>query len=71
MSGEFDPVRFGQLIATVEQLQVKVDGMDTDIKELLKLANQSRGGFWVGMSIASFLGGVITFIAGHVFPKIG
>jgi len=29
---------------------------------MLALANQSRGGFWVGMSIAAFIGGLISIV---------
>jgi hypothetical protein len=32
-----------------------------DVKELLALANKSRGGFWMGMVIASGVGGLITY----------
>ncbi len=65
---EIDPIEYGRLIQAVEELQRKVGNMDTDIKKLLELANQSRGGFWVGMSIASFVGGILTFL-GTVFFK--
>ncbi len=30
---------------------------------------RSKGGFWVGMSVASALGGVITFVADRLFIK--
>jgi len=35
------------------------------IKELLALASKGRGGFWMGMTIASMLGGVLTWALGH------
>jgi hypothetical protein len=63
MSDNIDPVEYGKLISTVDNLTKKVDSMDADIKELLQLANQSKGGFWMGMTIASIFGGVLTFIA--------
>jgi hypothetical protein len=31
---------------------------------LLELANKSKGGFWMGMTIASIIGGFITFLVG-------
>lgn len=62
-----DPYQYGKLEATVESLQVKVDSMDKDIKELLALANKSKGGFWMGMAIASTVGGAITFLTQHLF----
>jgi hypothetical protein len=58
-----DPIEYGKLISTVDNLTRKVDSMDADIKALLQLANQSKGGFWMGMTIASIFGGVLTFIA--------
>lgn len=62
---KFDMFKFGQLVNQVETLQHKVDDMDRDIKELLELANKSRGGFWMGMTIASFIGGLVTYITSH------
>lgn len=63
MSGDIDPVEYGKLISTVDNLTKKVDSMDADIKALLQLANQSKGGFWMGMTVASIFGGVLTFVA--------
>jgi hypothetical protein len=60
-----DPVQYGRLIAQVENLTTKVESMDTDIKELLALANKGRGGFWMGMTIASMLGGALAWALGH------
>jgi hypothetical protein len=64
-----DPVEYGRLTHAVEQLEAKVSSMDADIKELLALANKSKGGFWMGMTIASFVGGVVTFISSHLFGR--
>lgn len=64
-----DPIEYGKLVHAVEQLEVKVSSMDADIKELLALANKSRGGFWMGMTIASFIGGIVTFVSSHLFGK--
>lgn len=66
---EFDMFKFGGLVNQVENLQHKVDSMDKDIKELLELANKSRGGFWMGMTIASIIGGFITYITSWLFHK--
>jgi hypothetical protein len=65
MSNEIDPVQYGKLIAQVDNLTSKVDSMDSDIKELLALANKSKGGFWMGMTIASMAGGFITWVVSH------
>ena len=66
---EIDPREFGKLEAQVEALQIEVHGLRQDIKLLLEMANKSKGGFFVGMAIASFVGGLITFIADRVFAK--
>jgi len=66
---EIDPREFGKLEAQVEALQSEVHAMRGDIKQLLEMANKSKGGFWVGMSVASSLGGVITFVADLLFIK--
>jgi len=60
--GNIDPVEYGRLTAQVENLTCKVESMETDIKELLALANKSKGGFWMGMTIASVAGGLLTWI---------
>lgn len=47
----------------VEVMEAEVAELRKDVKELLALANKSRGGFWMGMVIASGVGGFITYIA--------
>lgn len=63
---EIDPREFGKLEAQVEALQSEVHAMREDIKALLEMANKSKGGMFVGMAIASILGGVVSFIATKV-----
>ena len=60
---EIDPRDFGKLEAQVEALQNEVHALRQDIKTLLEMANKSKGGFFVGMAIASIVGGIISFIA--------
>jgi hypothetical protein len=66
MSESIDPIEYGKLLAKVEALETKIVGMDNDIKQLLALANQSKGGFWMGMAIASFAGGIVTWVFNHL-----
>ena len=65
MSDPIDPVEYGKLLAKVDSLEAKMSEMESDIKTLLALANQSKGGFWMGMAIASALGGFITWFVQH------
>ena len=62
MSNEIDPIQYGKLIAEVKSLQDKVEKLESNIDLLLELANKSKGGFWAGMTIASFIGGLFTFV---------
>lgn len=57
-----DPVEYGKLLHAVEELESKVSAMESDIKELLELANRSKGGFWMGMTIAAAFGSIATML---------
>ena len=66
---EIDPFKYGQLVAQVEQMEKKIDKLEAGMDELLALANRGRGGFWAGMTIASFLGGLATFFMHNILGK--
>jgi hypothetical protein len=59
---EIDPVRYGVLWERVQNMDKKIDKMEGQIEELLALANKGRGGFWMGMTIASIFGGVVAWV---------
>jgi uncharacterized protein YlxW (UPF0749 family) len=63
---DIDARDFGKLEAQVASLQTEVHELANDVKALLELANKSKGGFWMGMTIASMAGGFITFIGGRL-----
>lgn len=58
---------FGRLEAEVQGLKTELDDIKKDVKCLLALANKSKGGFWMGMTIASGVGGIITFFVDRIF----
>lgn len=60
---DIDPREFGRLEAEVKALQDEVSGLRDDVKELLELADKSKGGFWIGMAIVSGVGGIVGAIA--------
>lgn len=64
--GDIDPVKYGVLWERVQNMDKKMDRMEQQIEQLLELANKSKGGFWMGMTIASMAGGFITWVAGHL-----
>ena len=64
---DIDARDFGKLEAQVEALQKEMHQLSADVKCLLELANKGKGGFWMGMTIASFMGGIVTFVADRVW----
>lgn len=65
-NGEIDPVKYGVLWQKVQDMDKKMDKMEGQVEELLALANKGRGGFWMGMTIASSVGAAVAWIAGHM-----
>lgn len=64
-SGEIDPVKYGVLWERVQNMDRRLEKMEAQMEQLLELANKSKGGFWMGMTLASMGGGLITWVAGH------
>ena len=62
---DIDPVKFGLLIGQVKTLETQVDDLQKDVKTLLALANKSKGGLWMGMTLASFFGGIVSWVLAH------
>ena len=63
--GEIDPVKYGVLWQRVTEMDKKMDKMERQLEDLLALANKGRGGLWMGMTLASIGGGVISWMASH------
>ena len=72
---DIDPFRYGVLHQKVddyqsklEAMEKKMDKMEASLDHLIALANQGRGGFWMGMLIVSaasaMTGWVIHWITG-------
>lgn len=67
-NAEIDPVKYGVLWQKVQDMDKKVDKMERQLEELLELANKSKGGFWMGMTIASGVGSVVGWVISHIKP---
>lgn len=63
---DFDPVKFGLLMGQVKTLETQVSDLQKDVKELLELANRSKGGIWMGMVFASAAGAAISWLGTHI-----
>jgi len=68
MSADIDPVKYGVLWQKVQDLDKKVDKLESGMEELLALANKGRGGFWVGMALVSSVSTFVGYIT-HWFHK--
>jgi hypothetical protein len=68
MALEIDPVKYGVLWQKVEdyerrfdEMSKKMDKMESQLEQLVGLANQGRGGFWAGMAFVSALSSAVGF----------
>jgi hypothetical protein len=59
---DIDPVEYGKLVNSVENLERKVDAMEIDIKKLLAMAERSKGSLWALMGVASVAGAFISYM---------
>ena len=71
MSSEspIDMFKYGQLVATVETLEKKIDTLEGSVCQLVELANRSKGGFWVGMMVVSGVSSLIGFLTHYLTVK--
>ena len=67
-----DPVKYGAMWQKVqdyerrfEVIDKKLDKMEQQLEDLIAMANKGKGGFWVGMTIASMVGAAISWITSH------
>jgi hypothetical protein len=68
MMSDIDLVKYGVLWQKVESMEAKIDKMEASMETLIALANQSRGGFWMGMAIVSAISSVFGYIS-HYWSK--
>lgn len=66
---DIDPREFGRLEAEVHSLRSQVSSLQSDVRELLELANRSKGGLWVGMSISATLGGAVSWVVTNLLQR--
>ena len=74
-SPEIDPVRYGVLWQKVQdyerrfdEMSAKIDKMESSIETLVAMANQGKGGFWMGMVIVSAISSVMGYLS-HLIGK--
>ena len=67
--GDINPIEYGKLVNAVENLETKVNQMESDIKKLVAMAERSKGSLWAIMGACSVFGGFVTWMADLVFKK--
>ena len=65
---DIDPIKFGVTWQKVETMEAEMAEIKKDVKELLALANKSKGGLWAGMAIVSAISSFVGFII-HYFTS--
>ena len=70
MMADIDLVKYGVLWQKVEDYERRFDDMDkkmtkmeSQLEQLVALANQGRGGFWAGMALVSALSSAIGYVS--------
>ena len=66
---DIDPIEYGKLVNSVENLERKVDSLEVDIKKLVAMAERSKGSLWALMGVASVAGAFISYISEVFFRK--
>ena len=69
MMNEINPVEYGKLVQSVDNLERKVDALEVDIKKLVAMAERSKGSLWALMGVASVAGAFISYMTELVFKK--
>ena len=67
MTTEIDLFKYGQLTQKVTELEGKVDSMQASINKLVEMADRSKGGFWVGMTLVATFSSVVGFLVHLLF----
>lgn len=50
---EIDPVKYGVMWQQVQTMDKRMERMEKQIDQLLEMANKSRGGLWLGITLVS------------------
>jgi hypothetical protein len=66
---DINPVEYGKLVQSVDNLERKVDAMEVDIKKLVAMAERSKGSLWALMGVASVAGAFISYMTDIIFRK--
>jgi hypothetical protein len=66
---DIDPIKFGVTWQKVEAMENEVAELRKDVKQLLELANKSKGSLWALMSITATVSTFVGFVAHYITGK--
>jgi hypothetical protein len=66
---DIDPVKVGVMWQKVEAMEKEVSELRDDVKQLLELANKSKGGLWAGMMVISAVSSFVGFLIHYFTAK--
>jgi uncharacterized protein with PhoU and TrkA domain len=66
---DINPIEYGKLVQSVDNLERKVDALEIDIKKLVAMAERSKGSLWALMGVASVAGAFISYVSDMIFRK--
>jgi hypothetical protein len=66
---ELDPIKVGVMWQKVEAMEKEVSELRDDVKQLLELANKSKGGLWAGMMVISAVSSFVGFLIHYLTAK--
>ncbi|KVG33879.1 hypothetical protein [Burkholderia diffusa] len=69
MGDEIDPVEFGRVLGRLDEQDRQIAEMRADIKRLLAMANQGKGGLFTLTTIGAIVGGTLTWFVQHMFQR--
>ena len=61
-----DPIEFGKVLARLQAQDQQIAEMREDIKHLVNMANQGKGGLLMLTTIGTIVGSVIGWIGSHL-----
>lgn len=62
-----DPVLLGRVLERLNVQDREIEALRSDVRHLLDLASQGKGGLLMLTTVGTFVGSVIGWVAGHLW----
>lgn len=64
---QIDPILFGRVLARLDKQDEEILALREDVKTLVNLANQGKGGLLMLTTIGTVVGTIIGWLGAHIF----